>query len=72
MMKFTVMKLKDLGFEEDRIYVSSCSAVSTHWVLILITSPTAAHAISKGAHHSGISLWKKSLIDSYKEDRQKE
>ena len=41
-------------------------------IFILITSPTAAHAISKGAHRSGVSLWKKSVIDSYKEDRQKE
>jgi multicomponent Na+:H+ antiporter subunit G len=40
-------------------------------VFILLTSPTAAHAISKGAHHSGVALWKKSVIDSYGEDRKK-
>ena len=32
---------------------------------ILLTSPTAAHAISKGAHIYGVPLWKKSVIDKY-------
>jgi len=41
-------------------------------VFILITSPTAAHAISKGAHNSGVRLWKNSIIDKYKDDRDKE
>ena len=36
-------------------------------VFILITSPTAAHAISKGAYHSGVKLWKKSVVDQYSE-----
>lgn len=36
---------------------------------ILITSPTAAHAISRGAHQAGIRLWKKSVIDAYLEDK---
>ena len=40
-------------------------------VFILLTSPTAAHAISKGAHHSGVPLWKNSVVDLYKEDKQK-
>lgn len=40
-------------------------------VFILITSPTAAHAIAKGAHHSRVRLWKKSVIDMYEEDRKK-
>lgn len=35
---------------------------------ILITSPTAAHAISRGAHHSRVKLWKKSVVDAYEED----
>ena len=39
-------------------------------IFILLTSPTAAHAISRGAHQSGVSLWKKSVIDAYKEDRK--
>jgi multicomponent Na+:H+ antiporter subunit G len=38
-------------------------------IFILITSPTAAHAISKGAHQSGIKLWKKSVIDAYQKDK---
>jgi len=38
-------------------------------VFILVTSPTAAHAISKGAHKSGVKLWKKSVIDKYEEDK---
>lgn len=37
-------------------------------LFILITSPTAAHAISRGAHHSKVKLWKKSVIDIYEEE----
>ena len=37
---------------------------------ILITSPTAAHAISRAAHRSGIKLWEGSYIDKYAEDRE--
>jgi len=39
-------------------------------IFILITSPTAAHAISRGSHHSGIALWKKSVIDAYQQDKE--
>ncbi|MEW5818308.1 MAG: monovalent cation/H(+) antiporter subunit G [Spirochaetota bacterium] len=39
-------------------------------VFILITSPAAAHAISKGSHFSGVRLWKNSVIDLYKEDKE--
>ena len=35
---------------------------------ILVTSPTAAHAISRGAYHSKVNLWHKSVIDKYGED----
>jgi multicomponent Na+:H+ antiporter subunit G len=38
-------------------------------LFILFTSPTAAHAISKGAYQSGIKLWKKSVIDAYEKDK---
>ena len=38
-------------------------------LFILITSPTAAHALSKAAHHSGVKLWDKSVVDRYAEDR---
>ena len=41
-------------------------------VFILITSPTAAHAISRGAHRYGVKLWEKSIIDQYKEDKEGE
>jgi len=37
-------------------------------VFILITSPTAAHAIAKGAYASGVKLWEKSVVDKYGED----
>jgi len=40
-------------------------------LFILITSPTAAHALARGAHHSGVRLWKRSVIDRYREDREK-
>ncbi|MBA7606776.1 Na(+)/H(+) antiporter subunit G [subsurface metagenome] len=39
-------------------------------IFILLTSPTAAHAISKGAHHAGVRLWKKSIIDTYKDENE--
>ncbi len=37
-------------------------------LFILITSSTAAHALSHAAHRSGVSLWDKSVIDRYAED----
>ena len=37
-------------------------------VFILITSPTGAHAIAKGAYASGVKLWEKSVVDKYAED----
>ncbi|MCK5241721.1 Na+/H+ antiporter subunit G [bacterium] len=39
-------------------------------VFILITSPTAAHALARGAHKAGIKLWDKSVVDKYAEDKQ--
>jgi len=36
-------------------------------VFILITAPTAAHAIAKGAYASGVPLWEKSVVDKYAE-----
>jgi multicomponent Na+:H+ antiporter subunit G len=38
-------------------------------LFILITSPTAAHAIARGAHHSGVRLWRNSVTDEYLKDR---
>jgi len=40
-------------------------------VFILITSPTAAHAIAKGAYASGVQLWEKSVVDKYAEKSKK-
>ena len=36
-------------------------------IFILITSPTAAHAIAKGAYASGVKLWENSVVDKYGE-----
>ena len=38
-------------------------------VFILITSPTAAHAIAKGSYASGVPLWEKSVVDKYSEKK---
>ncbi len=40
-------------------------------VFILITSPTAAHAIAKGAYASGVKLWENSVTDKYAEEVKK-
>lgn len=39
-------------------------------VFILITSPTAAHALARAAHRSGIRQWDRSVVDQYEEDLQ--
>lgn len=36
---------------------------------IMLTSPTAAHALARGAHNSGVKLWEKSVVDRYEEDK---
>lgn len=41
-------------------------------VFILITSPTAAHAIAKGSYASGVKLWENSVVDKYAEKAQKD
>ena len=35
---------------------------------ILITSPTAAHALARAAYRSGIKPWQGSVVDRYRED----
>ncbi len=37
-------------------------------IFLLITSPTAAHALSRGAYISGVKLCKESVVDRYGED----
>lgn len=39
-------------------------------VFIFLTSPTAAHALARGAHIFGIKLWEKSVCDKYEEDKK--
>jgi len=36
---------------------------------IFLTSPTAAHALGRGAHIFGVRLWAKSVCDKYEEDQ---
>jgi len=36
---------------------------------IFLTSPVAAHAISRAAHRSGIPLTEETIVDRYKEDK---
>ena len=38
-------------------------------IFIILTSPTAAHALARGAHKSGVRLWEKSVCDQYEEDK---
>lgn len=41
-------------------------------IFILVTSPTGAHAIAKGAYASGVKLWENSVVDKYaKKDEKK-
>jgi len=40
-------------------------------IFILLTSPTAAHALARAAHISGVKLWNKSVCDKYAEDKNK-
>jgi len=40
-------------------------------VFILITSPTAAHAIAKGAYSAGVEMWGQSVVDKYAEQADK-
>jgi len=38
----------------------------------LVTSPTAAHAIAKGAYASGVALWDQTVVDKYAERFKKD
>jgi multicomponent Na+:H+ antiporter subunit G len=37
-------------------------------LFLLLTSPTAAHALSRGAYISGVKLWEGSVKDEYEKD----
>jgi len=41
-------------------------------VFLVLTTPVAAHAIARGAHRSGVTLWRRSVVDQYAEDRERE
>ena len=51
--------------------VSASGAISAKAIIcaafLLLTSPTAAHAIAKGAYVSGVKLWENSVVDKYSE-----
>jgi multicomponent Na+:H+ antiporter subunit G len=39
-------------------------------LFIILTAPVSAHALSRGAHKSGVRLWEKSACDKYLEDKE--
>ncbi len=39
-------------------------------IFILLTTPTAAHALARAAHIAGVPLWSKSVCDRYAEDKK--
>ena len=39
-------------------------------IFLILTAPVSAHAIARGAHRGGISLWKGSVVDRYAEDKE--
>lgn len=41
-------------------------------VFLVLTAPVAAHAIARGAHRSGLTLWSGSVVDRYAEDQEGE
>jgi multicomponent Na+:H+ antiporter subunit G len=66
----TVMLLVGVAFVHGWGPISAKAIICA--VFILITSPTAAHAIAKGAHASGVKLWEDSVVDKYAEEKTME
>jgi multicomponent Na+:H+ antiporter subunit G len=64
----TILLLVGVAFVEATGAIGAKAAICA--VFILITAPTAAHAIAKGAYASGVKLWEKSVVDKYGEDKQ--
>ena len=50
-----------VGFTSAGIKMLFCS------VFLLLTSSTAAHALSRGAYKAGVKLWSGSVVDEYSE-----
>ncbi len=48
-----------VGFNALGVKALVCAA------FILITMPTGAHAVARGAHISGVRLWEGSVVDKY-------
>jgi multisubunit Na+/H+ antiporter MnhG subunit len=40
-------------------------------LFILIISPTTEHALARASYIGGVKLWKKSVVDKFKEDIDK-
>jgi multicomponent Na+:H+ antiporter subunit G len=40
-------------------------------IFVVLSSPTAAHAIAHAAHKSKIKLWEKSVVDRFEEEKEK-
>jgi len=51
-----------VGFTASGIKAILCA------LFLLLTSPVAAHALSRAAHISGVKLWEASVVDKYEED----
>lgn len=39
-------------------------------LFVILTAPVSAHALARGAHKSGVKLWKGSVCDKYAEDEK--
>ncbi len=39
---------------------------------VILTSPTASHALARASHKAGIKLWDKSVCDEYAADQKSE
>jgi len=64
----TCLILLGIAFMVDSVPAAIKAAICI--IFILITSPTAAHALARGSHTAGVKLWEKSVIDRYKEDKE--
>ena len=52
------------GFSAVGVKALLCAA------FLLLTSPVAAHVLSRAAHISGVKLWEKSVCDEYEQDKK--
>jgi len=39
-------------------------------IFLFLTNPVSAHAIARAAHRSGVKLWRRSVTDKLKEEKQ--